>query len=117
MTVLNDLLEQVSKSELDEQIKQICDQIMVEETKNFVHPFDKPEGSNMFLAVEFKDPKNSVSYLCLEREAKEKYIVSLWAKKKQTDIMKRKQVWEVIEAKTEKILKFYASTLKYVRGE
>jgi len=54
----------------------------------------------------------------LEREAKEKYIISQWSKLNSATILKRKKVWEVGDlGKAEKILKFYAETLKYVRGE
>jgi len=119
MPILKELLELVSKSELDEQVKQICDQIMVEEKSKFAHPDDEPKGPNIFLSIEFPD-KKYISYLCLERESKEKYIISVWSKlytNKNIDSMKRKRVWEVVEVKAEKILKFYAETLKYVRGE
>jgi hypothetical protein len=117
MPVLNELLQMVSKSELDEQVKQICDEIMKEEKPKFTNPFDEPIGSNIFLAVQYNDKKN-VSFLCLEREAKEKYIISQWSRPKNATILKRKKVWVVEDyGKAEKILKFYAETLKYVRGE
>ena len=117
MSILNELLQLTSKSELDEQIKQICDEIMVEEKPKFENPKDEPVGSNIFLAVQFLD-KNNISFLCLERESKEKYIVSLWSKHKHGINMNRKKVWEVLESgKAEKIIKFYAETLKFVKGE
>jgi hypothetical protein len=121
MSILDEILTKVEKSELDEQLKVVCDQIMTEETEKFTDPNDQPQGPNIFLAIQFSD-KNNISFLCLERELKEKYIVSLWSKKRSNKInetiaMKRKKVWEVTEVKVEKILKFYAETLKYVRGE
>lgn len=118
MSVLNDILVGLEKSDIDEQVKVICDMIMLEETPKFMNPYEQPTGPNVFLAIEFDDKKNFANYLCLEREAKEKYIVTLWSKKKQNDpVMKRKQVWEVIETKPEKIIKFYAESLKFIRGE
>jgi hypothetical protein len=117
MPILNELIQMTSKSELDEQVKHICDEIMKEERPKFANPFDEPVGSNIFLAVQFPD-KKYVSFLCLEREAKEKYIVSQWSRLNNGTILKRKKVWEVVDlGKAEKILKFYAETLKYVRGE
>ena len=117
MTILEEIISKFPNSELDEKVKIICDQIMTEETPKFTNPEDRPEGSNIVLAVQVNDKKN-ISFLCLERETKKSYIVSLWSKKNTTaDTMKRKKVWEVVEVKAEKIIKFYAETLKYVRGE
>jgi len=116
MPILNELLQQLSKSELDEQVKRICDQIMIEETPKFTVPNDQPVGPNIFLAIQFNE-EIGINFLCLERESKETYIISLWSKKKTNEQIKRKKVWEVTENKAEKILKFYAETLKYVRGE
>lgn len=116
MTLLSELLEQVSKSDLDEQVKKICDQIMLEESRNFINLEDTPIGPNIFLAIEYFD-KNKISFLCLERESKETYITTIWSKNKKTDVLKRKKVWEVNESKAEKIIKFYATKLKFVRGE
>ena len=116
MTVLNELLEQVSKSELDEQVKRICDQIMIEERPKFTAPTEEPTGPNIFLAIQF-DNQKSISFLCLERESKEAYIVSIWSKKRINEQIKRKKVWLDTYDKAEKILKFYAETLKFVKGE
>jgi hypothetical protein len=113
-TILTELLEQTSKSALDEQLKIVCDQIMIEEKPKFINTFDIPTGPNIFLAIQYQDGSN-ISFLCLEREEKEKYIVSVWSKKR-TEPIKRKKVWDVHEHKSEKILKYYAEKLKYVKG-
>ena len=118
MPILSELLQMVSKSQLDEQVKQISDQIMAEERPKFKNPTNEPVGSNIFLAIEYED-KGNISFLCLERESKENYIVTSWSKFRDSAIsaMKRKRVWETNFDKAEKLLKFYAETLKYVRGE
>ena len=118
MPILKELLDLVSKSELDSQVKQICDQIMIEEKPKFKYPELEPKGSNMFLSIEYLENKN-ISYLCLEREAKEKYIVSVWTNKisLKPKNLKRATVWEVTDNKVEKIIKFYAEKFKFVRGE
>lgn len=123
MAILGELLSKVEKSEKDDQIKQICDQIMAEERPKFIFKnFERePVGSNIFLAIEVYNDKLYINYVCLEREQKELYIVSLWSQRKGTseNKMKRRKVWEVPAEldKPEKILKFYAEKLKFVRGE
>lgn len=122
MGILTELMEKIEKSELDEQMRQICDEIMKEEMPRIENLSYMPKGPNIFLAISCNSKKNpSVNFLCLERESKEKYIVSLWSKLKNSPesayTMKRKTVWEVTDGKTEKILKFYAEKLKFVKGE
>ena len=117
MTILDEILKNVEKSELDEQVKIVSDKIMEEELPKFSHPEDKPEGPNMFLAIEFDDRRNHSSFLCLERESKEIYILSIWTKRNIDDNIKRKQVWNINEIQPGKIFKFYAEKLKFLRGE
>lgn len=123
MSILDEVFKSIAKSTLDEQVKIICDQIMTEERPKFLNPQYEPVGPNIFLAVEFSDAK-TINYLCLERESKEKYIVVVWSKssslKNVHDSIKRKKVYELNDPKissAEKIIEFYAKTLKYVRGE
>lgn len=118
-TILEELLEKTVKSMLDEQMKQICDQIMAEEKPKFTKPTFEPIGPNIFLAIQCsKETDILVSYLVLEREMKEKYIVVLMGQNtKKDNILRRQKVWEVKEDKAEKILKFYAEKLKFVKGE
>lgn len=118
--ILEELLKRVDKSEVDEQMKQICDEIMKEEAQKMKYFSIRPDGPNIFLAIECSDTKN-ISFLCLEREFKEKYFVSLWSAKLNSDItrimLKRRQSWDIPEVKCGKILKFFAEKLKFVKGE
>lgn len=118
-TILEELLAKTVKSMLDDQLKQICDQVMEEERPKFHNPAFEPIGPNIFLAVQCsKENDILVSYLVLEREMKEKYIVVLMSQNSKKDnILRRQKVWEVKEDKAEKILKFYAEKLKFVKGE
>lgn len=117
-TILEELLNQVSKSEFDEQLKIICDKIMDEEAKNFKNPSEKPEGSNIFLAIQFYNKINDINFLCLEREMKEKYIISIWSKhNSSSNSIVRKRTIEVTEVKIEKILNKFAEILKTLKGE
>lgn len=121
MTILEELLQKIEKSDLDEKLKIICDQIMEEELiKSEYKEFPAPKGPNIFMAIYFNDKQNYSNFLCLEREAKEEYIVSLWVEKRNLVLnpnLKRIKVWPVNETNPEKILTFFAKTLKYVRGE
>jgi hypothetical protein len=121
MSLLTELLDSIPKSEFDEKVKIICDKIMLEERsadKQYM-----PIGANIFLAVQFGKPSSSmVNFLCLEREMKETYIVSLWEKTRSrtNQATKRIQTWPVPVTESgsaEKILKFYALKLKYLKGE
>lgn len=113
---LDTLMKDVSKSNFDEQMKKLCDKIMDEERPKFADPDWEPRGPNMFLAIQVPDELNH-SFLCLEREMKEVYIISLMNKpKNKFTNLKRRRVWEVNEDKPEKILKFFAETLQYVKG-
>ena len=114
--IIDDLLTQVPKAEMDEKVKRICDEIMKEESPKFKSDESaRPKGSNIFLAIELdkSDSTDIFEYLCLEREFKEKFIVSLVT----CPPIRRKRVWEINENNEKKILQFYATTLKYVRGE
>jgi len=117
MTILDELIKEIEKSDVDEQVKIICDQIMQEEIPKFQHPDDRPEGPNIFLSIEFDDKQKYASFLCLERESKETYILSVWIKRKSDDQIKRKDVWIVTVSEPKKIIKLYAEKLNFLRGE
>jgi len=120
MTIISEILQTIKTSHLDEQVKIICNQIMEEERPKFKNPEQEPKGSNIILAIEFDSKvEKEISYLCLEREFVEKYLVSIWVGKLNFTnyTFKRKKIWEVNESTAEKIIKFYAEILKYLRGE
>jgi hypothetical protein len=116
MTILDDMLQQIKNSDLDEQLKQVCDEIMKEERPKFKNPVYEPRGSNIFLAVEYEDG-NNISYLCLEREFKEIYILTIWSKSKSSMYIKKKSSKDINEITIQKILETFAKKLKYLRGE
>ena len=117
MSILSDLLEEIKISEFDEQVKIICDKIMEEESPKSKNQNQDaiPKRPNIFLAVEYESNSYKICYLCLEREFKEEYIVSAW----EIGInLKRVKTWGVLDNnKPEKIIKYFAEILKYVRGE
>lgn len=119
MSILNSLLEEVKNKnlDLDTQLKIICDNISEEEKNE--EKTDVPEGPNIYLAIEVPGiTSRDLCYVCLERESRGKFIVSLWSKQKGRDTpIKRTIVWEVKEDTTEKILSFFADKVSFMRGE
>lgn len=124
MGILETMLGELKTSDLDEQVKQICDQITDEERGRVQKAYIGPDGPNIFLSLEALRTKKEQMFLCLEREESEKYIVALYSryippadKAGKTLPLKRIQSWVVNEDKANKILSSYAKRLKYVRGE
>lgn len=118
-TILNELLNETSKSEFDEQLKIICDKIMEEEINSFKNPDEKPKGANIFLSIQFYNKLNEINFLCLEREMRKTYIISIWSKRKisSKNSIARRKSFEVTEYKIEKILNKFAEILKDLKGE
>lgn len=120
MTMLEDLLNQVKKFELDEQLKRICDDIQKEETKQNEEIYkEKPQGANIFLCIYVPEQKNDEeNFLCLEREFKGIFFVSLWSKSKNVaGNYNRYRTWPIKETTTKNILIKFAEILSFVRGE
>lgn len=125
MSILDDLLKDVESSELDEKIKKTCDKIMIEEAPKFKYSHLQPKGPNILLSIEYEITNKKVNFLCLEREMKEKYIISIWSAnldprkelQGETIYPKRIKVFDISnETKFDKILKSYAEVMKYLKG-
>ena len=121
MSILKELLDSVKDSELDLQVKQVCDKIMIEEKENMCFPGLIPTGPNIFLAIDFINHKNELKALTLERESKESYIICVYRYKSVDEAYIkahiREKVWVVDDKKCEKILQNYAEKLKFFKGD
>ncbi len=119
MTILDELLATIQKSDVDEQLKIICDQISKEEIHDLVL-YEGPTGANIFLSlpVHCADEKYE-NYICLEREAQSKYIISHWncLRSNELAIPKRIKAWDVKQDAPKKILKDFAERMSYLKGE
>jgi len=126
--ILNELLSEISSSELDEQVKILCDKITEEEKDNMTCPESLLEGPNIFLCLDVPGrTKIERAWLALERESKEKYIMRLWTQGKAKTLdregkakespIKISAQWPINEDKPQKILKQYAERLHYLKGE
>jgi len=121
MGIIEQLLEEIESSDVDQQIRELCDKIAEEENKNNPLPEYAPDGPNVFLTIEVPGKnKREKSFLCLEREGPENYIIVLWSIFKDRlsiENLRKKRVWEIKEFKPNKILKEYAKIINYTKGD
>ena len=120
--LLDELLEEIKRDSLDEQVRKICDKITLEEIgdKKVQEKYDGPKGPNIFLSLKCTEYDNNEIFVCLEREHSQTYLVSEWRrnKKKKGNPLKRVAVKEVGNVKKPKsVLKVYATKYKFVKGE
>ena len=129
MTCLDEMLLEIKTSDLDTQVKELCDKIFDQEKENFTHFEYMLKGPNIFLCLEVPGrTKKEIAFLCLEREYVETYIITLWTifkpkigeiKDKEKDIVPYRKIrtWVIKENKANKILMEYAKTIKLMKGE
>lgn len=123
MTILGDVIKELGENNLTLQVKKICEKINIEENKNCKHQEKLPTGPNTFLSIEIPGIRNNqISYLSLDREDEEIYLIVLWSiqSKLYNDVTKnirKTKVWEIHENKAEKILIQFAKKVKLLRGE
>ena len=120
MSIIDELLETWKKSDNDEQLRILCDQISKEEIKD-LDKYEGPTGANIFLSIPLhQDSKSKYEdYICLEREAQNKYIVSHWncASYSTTAIPKRVKAWDIINDIPKKVLKEFVERMQFLKGE
>jgi len=119
MTILDELLDSVSKLKEDEQLRIICDNITKEEIEDALL-YEGPDGANVFLSLPaaVKDPKRE-HYICLEREAAGAYIISHWTCmiNSVAAVPKRVKAWDVKHSDPKKVLQDFAERLTFLKGE
>lgn len=129
MGILKILLEEIKTpgADLNQQVREICDQITEQETPNMQYPTLAPSGSTVFLSVEAPGRYGwEIGFLTLEREDVESYIAVYHTLEtnrineeniEETVPPRRRKVWVINENKAEKILTQFANKLKMLRGE
>jgi len=122
--LLNEILLELKDSEIDEQVKAICDKVTKEELESMERKDEIIIGPNIFLCLEIPGrTKNEVGFLTLERESVETYIIGHWVRykpkkdKAETPPYKRVEVFPVKDDRPAKVLKIFAEKLKYMRGD
>jgi len=120
MSIIDELLKTWKKSEIDEQLRILCDYISVEEISDPLK-YEGPLGANIFLSLPLiiEDDKKYDHYICLEREAQNKYIVTHWncLSKNDTSIPKRVKSWDIKNEDPKKILKEFVEKMQFLKGE
>jgi len=130
MTCLDEMLLEIKTSDLDTQVKELCDKIFDQEKENFTNFEYMLKGPNIFLCLEVPGrTKKEIAFLCLEREYVETYIIALWTifkpkigemkDKEGNDVVPYRKIstWIIKENKANKILMEYAKTIKLMKGE
>jgi len=134
-SILDKLVEEMGKSELDEQVRKLCD--MIEKEENPTKEVDEdlhlgPVGPNVFLSLEISKVKEQSrsywfisTFVTLEREASEEYIIRHWTRKtKLIDNKYERQPLKLVKSwpvkkhdKPQRILKEFVEILQYLKGE
>ncbi len=118
--LLDEIVSELKGKEIDQQVREICDKIWEEEKDGIENDKYLPIGPNIFLALSCPGRvKGEVGFLTLERELEGEYLAGFWAitPKKRDDTLKRYRTWIIKEVNCIRIVKAFASKLKYVRGE
>jgi hypothetical protein len=124
MTIIDELLATWKTSDIDERLRIVCDQIAKEEIKD-PDSYEGPIGANIFLSLPVEDMLVKLgnnkyeNYICLEREAQNKYIISHWncLANSTTSTPKRQKAWDVKNDDPKKILKEFVERIQHLKGE
>ena len=127
MGILQILLSEIKSSDLTQQVREICDQIMEQEKDNQKYSELAPKGSTIFLSIEAPGRNSKeIGFLTLEKEDEETYVIVYQTIEKyridennleESPSPRRRKTWVIKEIKAEKILIIYAKKLKMLRGE
>jgi len=118
--LLDEIIGELKGKDIDQQVKEICDEITEQEKDSIENEEFLPVGPNIFLALSCPGRiKGEVGFLTLERELVDEYLVGFWAitPKIPNDKLKRYRTWSVKEVNCKRIIRAFAERLKYVRGE
>lgn len=124
MGILKQLLDELKETDLTQQVRVICDKIILEEPAS-EYEYLNPTGPRVFLSIAVPGRnKKEIGFLTLEREDEEVYcaIYSTLEKHRISEDPekqippRRRKVWVIDENKAEKILTQFARKLKMLRG-
>jgi len=119
MNLIDNLLEKVKDLPFDDQVKIICDKIQEEEDLKIIDKDLKPKGPNIFLSLQVPGiTEKDICFLCLEREASQKYIISIWTKQKDRNTnLKRSQVQDMTNVDSiKKLLYLFTEKISLMRA-
>lgn len=116
--LLDELIAKTAKSEKDDQLRIICDEITKEEIQN-PQDYEGPSGPNIFLSLPVSIPKaKTEDYICLERESKGVFVISHWSCLKTSEAPPKKvKVWACKYDEIKRILKEFTERIVFLKGE
>lgn len=120
MTTLDKIISEIPSTDMTQQIREMCDTIMKEETPKMKHMKYAPKGPNKFLILEVSGMlRKEIGFLTLERENEEDYVGVYWVfRLDKSDKPARKTKVHVIGGNTaKKIMYQFAKLVKFYRGE
>ena len=136
MSILKDLISEMKVDDEVDKIRILCDRILEEEHKEMKWIHFRPQGANIFLALQVPGPtKHHVGFLSLERETEDLFLGVFWSMLEKdlqdavekgafegtdpTEIArpKKMKVNQIEDHRPEKILTAYAKLIKFYHGE
>jgi len=119
-TTLDKIISELPSSDMTQQIREMCDLIMFEESGKMNHQKHAPKGPNKFLILEVGGMlKKEIGFLTLERESEEDYVGVFWAFRldKQDRPPRKAKVHKIEGNNAKKIMYQFAKLVKFYRGE
>jgi len=119
-TTLDKIISEIPASDMTQQIREMCDLIIGEETHGMRYQQYARKGPNKYLNLEVGGLlKKEIGFLTLERESEEDYVGVYWVfRLDKKDKPPRKSKVHKIEGNTaKKIMYQFAKLVKFYRGE
>jgi len=118
MTILDELIEELGKNEPVEQIRSICEKIFEEEKEN-INLDIAPQGPNIFLSLSIPPRyKGEETFITLEREFDQTFIVGVWSAKKVGEgDLRRVKTFNIKGTSAKGVIKEFAKKVKFMRGQ
>jgi len=120
MSLLDQLLSELTTKEEVERLRELCDKISDDEALE--HKEVAPLGPRVFLCINVPGRNNKeIGFLTLEQESLESYVLVYHVLNKiqlvnKEAVPKRVRVWEVNEFKPKKVIKEFLEVAKMLRG-
>ena len=120
MSLLKQLLNELTTKKEIEQLRELCDKISNDEILKYKEV--APLGSRVFLCINVPGRNNKeIGFLTLEQESLENYILVYHILNKtqltnKSVVPKRVRVWEVNEFKPKKVMKQFLEIAKMLLG-
>ncbi|NHJ48356.1 MAG: hypothetical protein FK733_11285 [Asgard group archaeon] len=120
LTTLDKIISEIPSSDMTQQIREICDIIMNEESPQMKNLNRAPKGPNKFLILEVPGfLKKEIGFITLERESEEDYVGIYWSFRlgKQDKPARKIKVHKIEGNSAKKVMYQFAKLVKFYRGE